>query len=152
MTRYLILLSFLLFPLFAHAQGQEANAIPELDEESCRQLVTHQASADTEYKPGVDVSGKPVVEADLNPSVIDVPTELAFDLAIDAQDYSTGIDTGGGTQALMSIGQIEVAKDGSVTFNDKPLDGEAEASLRALCAEKQSKIKEPDEKVDLLKQ
>jgi hypothetical protein len=44
-----------------------------------------------------------------------------------------GIDTAGFEGAAL-IGQIEMDMNGHMTFNGQPMEGEAEAALRAMCS------------------
>jgi hypothetical protein len=93
-----------------------------------------------DYKPGVDVHGKPVVEADINPSPVKAPDTISFDLTVDLAKYA-GIAVPAGTEAKATIGAVTVDKAGHMTFNGKPMEGDAEAALRELCAPKPA---EPD--------
>lgn len=105
----------------------------------CRALPVYQPSADVEYKPGVDVRGKPVVSADLNagalssiPSKINIPltVSLAKILNLDTTQYPYN-QLGTGTEA--QVGMITV-EDNRVTLNDKPLSGEQQSNLAVLCS------------------
>lgn len=150
----LILTAALVFSSAAFAQSE----VPELDAESCRLLVEHQAKADVAHKPAVDVNGKPVVEADLHSYPVQPPEEYEMNLNIDTARYG-GLSATDGAEALAHIGKIVLDKDGNLTFNGAPMEGQAEAALRALCVEKghningqNDGIKPRDPKVDLLKQ
>lgn len=131
-----------------------AQATPELDDENCKLLVEHQPSPDVAYQPGVDINGKPVVEADINPSPIQPPDTMEFDLNVDMATYG-GIPPHDAAEGLANIGRITVSPEGRLTFNGQPLEGDAVAALRELCAKRPvngaiSTEKQP--KVDLLKQ
>ncbi|MDP2205504.1 MAG: hypothetical protein Q8K65_04290 [Alphaproteobacteria bacterium] len=106
-----------------------------LDDAACRAIMRHVPDEDVAYKPGVDVKGKPVVEADLNASPLKVPETISFDITVDALKHA-GISAPAGTEAVAGIGRVEVKPDGSMLFNGAPMEGEAEAALRALCKEK----------------
>lgn len=110
---------------------------PELDAKTCQQMATYQPDPKqgADYKPGVDVHGKPVVEADLNPSPIKLPDTISFDLTVDVAKYA-GIPVPAGTEAKAAIGTVTVDKDGHMSFNGHPLEGDAEKALRELCAPK----------------
>lgn len=127
-----------------------AETPPELNDEACRLLSLHQPQADVAYKPGLDVSGKPVVEADLNQAKIDVPETMDFELTLDAARF-TGLETPDGAEVKTSLGMISLEEDGTLSFNGKTLEGEQEASLRALCAEKGHFIQEKQPNVELQK-
>lgn len=102
----------------------------------CQKLVDYQPSADVDYKPGVDVNGKPVAPADLATSAtaIKPPEKISFPLKIDVAKY-IGLTVPAGVQGKTVIGTIAV-ENGQVTFNGKPLEGDATAALKALCAAK----------------
>ena len=107
---------------------------PELDPEVCKRLVAYQpeAGASVEYQPGVDVHGKPVVGPDLNPSPVQVPQAVTFDINVDVATYA-GIPVPDKTETFTKIGTVQVDPQGHMTFNGKPMEGDAEAALRALC-------------------
>ena len=78
----------LLSAVSAPVHAQTTVRISEMD---CSQLVTHVASSDVSYRPGVDVNGNAVAPADLNaqpqisvPDVISIPVtiDLATNLGI----------------------------------------------------------------------
>jgi hypothetical protein len=111
-----------------------ALAAPAIDADVCQWMVTYQpdAAGGADYKPGVDVEGRPVVEADINPSPAAVPSVIRFGLTADMAQQ-IGIDTAGFEGAAL-IGQIEMDMNGHMTFNGQPMEGEAEAALRAMCS------------------
>ena len=84
-----------------------------------------------EYKPGVDVHGKPVVEADIAPSPVSVPETFSFDVTVDLA-RQIGLSTPAGVEAVAKVGTITYDK-GKLFYNGAPMEGEAEANLRALC-------------------
>lgn len=106
-----------------------------LDDAACRAITRHVPDDDVTYKPGVDVKGRPVVEADINASPINVPETVSFDIKIDALKHAGGTPPAG-TEALAEIGRVDIKPDGSMFFNGAPMEGEAEAALRALCKDK----------------
>lgn len=119
------------------AAADEPKATPELDPKVCQQMVAYQPDPvnGADYKPGVDVHGKPVVEADLTPNAVTAPDKVSFNVTIDIARY-LGISAPTGLEGEAVMGRIDVDKAGHVSFNGKPLEGEAEATLRALCAPK----------------
>ena len=119
------------------AAAAEKKSPPELDPKVCQQMVAYQPDPvnGAEYKPGVDVHGKPVVEADINPSVVGALDTVSFSLTVDMAKY-IGITTPAGLLGEAVMGKIEIDKAGHVTFNGQPLEGSAEAALRQLCAPK----------------
>lgn len=126
--------------LLAYSASAAENKTPELDPKVCQEMVTYHPDAKNgpDYKPGVDVHGKPVVEADITPNVITVPDTVSFDLTIDLAKY-LGMTAPVGLENEASMGKITVDKAGNVTFNGKPLEGNAEAALRDLCVPKPPK-------------
>ena len=117
---------------------------------ACQALVRYQAAEDVEYKPGVDVRGNPVVEADINPSNIKPPETIRATISIDLAQF-VGIDLPEGTEMQANMGTVEIKPDGSMTFNGKPAGGDAEAVLYALCEEGEKKP-EKQQKPSLQKQ
>ena len=126
--------------LLANADPASA-ALPELDAKVCQMIIAHQASADVEYKSGVDVHGKPVVEADINQSPVQMPEKVTFDITVDLAKF-IGITAPDGVEGQAKIGTLEIDNKGGMTFGGKPLEDEAAANLREMCAPKQmQKIK-----------
>ncbi|MBL1146108.1 MAG: hypothetical protein HND56_07185 [Pseudomonadota bacterium] len=103
----------------------------------CRFYIVHEPAADVPYQPGVDVHGRPVVGADVDPSaaVLDVPMEFA--LSIDLADY-LGIARPQGVQMETKPIPMRI-EDGRVLVNGQALSGEGQEMLRAFCAEKREK-------------
>lgn len=107
--------------------------------EDCRRLVAHSSSAD--YKPGVDVHGKPVVPADLNsgttidlPSVIEIP--LTLDVIRRLQDRApAGNDILSGRRGLEGrapLGTLTI-KGNDAFWNGKPLQSQDEVLMAEAC-------------------
>ena len=124
----------LLLYIFSVKPAYAAEPIPLIDDSACQYLIEYQQPDDVEYKSGVDVHGKPVVEADINPSPVTMPEKFSFDVTIDMAQY-LGIAAPVGTEMQGKIGTITVEK-GKILFNDKPLEGDAVASLQSLCKPK----------------
>ncbi|MDE1151216.1 MAG: hypothetical protein PW788_01670 [Micavibrio sp.] len=107
---------------------------PSLDPQVCRQMVAYVPTPDAkvEYQPGVDVHGKPVAGADLNPSPVQVPRVIKFGIDVDVAQYA-GIPVPPG-QELANVGIVELdTQTGAMNFNGKPMEGDAERAIRALC-------------------
>jgi hypothetical protein len=115
-------------------------AAPELDPSVCREMTAYVPGADgsADYVPGVDVNGKPVVGADINPSPVTMPDVVEFDLTVDLAKY-IGLSAPTGIEGEAVMGKVAVHKDGRVTYNGQPIEGDAEAALRAICLEKHPK-------------
>jgi len=133
MKKIIVMACCLLFASQA-SMAQDASA-PVVSAKNCQALVAYHPKVDgsVEYNPGADVHGKPVMEADLTPPVVLPPEKISFDLTIDLAKYM-GLTTPAGTMGEARMGTITVEK-GQVKFNGKPLEGDAEAALRALCAD-----------------
>ncbi|MBI3440425.1 MAG: hypothetical protein HY052_01240 [Proteobacteria bacterium] len=110
------------------------NTATLISAEDCQYLTAYQPKVDGDagYKPGVDAHGKPVMEADITPAVIQPPEKTRFDLTVDLAKYM-GIAVPAGFEGKANMGTITVER-GQVKFNGKPLEGDAEAALKALCA------------------
>lgn len=120
------------------AEAKEEKKAPELvvPEKECQYLLSYEAPKGVEYEPGVDVHGKPVVEADITPSVVTPPEKYSFDISVDVAKYM-GLTAPEGVLGEAKMGTVTVEK-GQVRFNGNPLEGEAEATLKALCAEQKT--------------
>lgn len=121
-----------LMALFASAAQADAPTI-RVDPAACRYVTRHQPSADVEYKPGVDVHGKPVAPADLpDGASIQMPDHIDIDLTADiARRF--GIPTNNLYRGEARIGTVTV-QGSQVLFNGRPIQPAAEADLLALCA------------------
>ena len=94
--------------LAAHGQARAQTIV--VDSAACRALAVHQPSPDVAYKPGVDVRGRPVVGADLNPAPQFLPPTLSFDLNVDLAPYLPA----GSRLAMpqMGVGRVTLGPDG----------------------------------------
>lgn len=120
--RFLLLLCCLAIPAFA----DELN----LTDEDCRAITEYQPAPDVDYKSGVDADGRPVLEADVTPPVITLPDTYKVPLTA---DLLRG-DEGRGRENDAVLGEIEIDKSGAMSFNGRPLEGDAAAALKAACA------------------
>ncbi|MEP4380728.1 MAG: hypothetical protein ABJ215_09005 [Alphaproteobacteria bacterium] len=118
--------------LFSAFSGPvQAQTTVRITESDCSRLVTHVAAADVNYRPGVDVNGNAVAPADLNaqpqirvPDVISIP--VTIDLATEL-----GIDTP--FLARPTVGEVQITRDGRVSFNGQPIGGHAQQELAQRC-------------------
>lgn len=126
---------FLLLILFSMpAFAQENAAAILVDAQTCARLLIETDPEAVDYVPGVDASGRPVVEADLNPSPIVVPKDIEADITVDL--LGSGVHPMG-AEAKASIGRLRY--DGSrFYFNGNPLEGPAMEAVRQACREIQS--------------
>ncbi|MSP88640.1 MAG: hypothetical protein EXQ92_07485 [Alphaproteobacteria bacterium] len=116
------------------AQDRPAIAVKDAD---CRRIVEHQAAADVNYKPGVDVYGRPVAPADLSSnSQIKLPEEIQIPITIDLSKR-LGLPTDGSLfKPEAQIGTVSV-RGNRVFFNNQPLGAQDQAALQQACAERQ---------------
>ncbi len=114
-----------------------ALASPTLDPAFCQALVKHVPDADVEYRPGVDVHGKPVIPADLpgsndfliqQPITIPLTADLLSFLNLPAATFP--FNTMGRTD--IQLGTLTVDGD-KVLYNGKPLSDEQQDNLAVLC-------------------
>ena len=125
-------------PAFAQGTGKSATPAPgtkvEVTGADCRRLFTeHRPAADVAYKPGVDVNGKPVAGADLNPSPIKVPDTVAFDIAVDLTKYGVA-SSSPLFQPNVKLGQVQMdLLSGKVLYNGQALGNPEIEALREAC-------------------
>lgn len=82
--------------------------------EECKAITGHIPADDVNYKPGVDVSGKPVVPADLNAAPFVVPDILMIPLSVDLARRLP--DPPDGVLGEAPLGFLEVHKNGRITY------------------------------------
>lgn len=122
----------------SYSFAQDDSTTVVLSDDACRYLTAYQPGVDGDaaYKPGVDASGKPVVEADLNSGGgVPAPEVVEFDLTVDMAQY-LGMSVAPQPEGHIHIAKITVLPDGRVLRDGEPLEGQAQASLRALCKDK----------------
>lgn len=103
-----------------------------LDDGFCRRAVEYQKPAGVDYEAGVDVTGKPVVEADINKSSVQMPEVVRIPVTIDLAQY-LGLPSSTAKETYAVLGELAY-ENGAFTYNGEPLDGQAAESLRKLCA------------------
>ena len=110
------------------AQGQTTVQITESD---CSRLVTHVAAADVAYRPGVDVNGNAVAPADLNAQPqISVPDVISIPVTI---DLATNLGINTPFLARPTVGEVQITRDGRVSFNGQPIGDAAQQELAQRC-------------------
>lgn len=98
----------------------------------CRELQRHQPRGDVEYKPGVDVRGRPVAPADLGGGGgLAVPDTVSFDITVRLADFLRQAPRGI-SDSVARLGRIDVTGR-EVLFNGMPLTDPAVAEIAALC-------------------
>ncbi len=101
---------------------------------ACQAAINHTPSADVEYRPGVDVHGKPVAPADLNGGfAIDPVRDVIIDIGADLARRLGRAPAQRPFIADASVGYI-VFENGRLLFNGRPLQDPLEQELAALCA------------------
>ena len=103
-----------------------------LDDGFCRRAVEYQKPAGVDYEPGIDVKGKPVVEADLNKSPVQMPDVVSIPVTIDLAQY-LGLPSSSAKETYAVLGELTY-ENGAFSYNGEPLNGKAAESLRKLCA------------------
>jgi hypothetical protein len=101
----------------------------------CRRLfVEHRPNPDVNYRPGVDVHGRPVAGADLNPAPqIRVPETVAFDVAVDLRRFGIA-STSPLYQPNMKLGEVRVdVLTGKTLYNGEALGNPEIEALREAC-------------------
>jgi len=123
----------LMVAMIGDSQAQTA-AIKATSAECRRVIVEHRPAADVAYQPGVDVRGRPVVGADLNPAPqFAVPDSVAFDIAVDLKKF--GIVGGSPLfQPNFKLGDVRMdVASGRVLYNGQPLGNPELEALRDAC-------------------
>ena len=101
---------------------------------ACSQVVRHRPAPDTVYVPGVDVRGRRVVPADLGSETLDLPEEMQFEITVPMprrHGRRFGRESYDG-EAL--VGLLTLHRDGSLSFNGRPMATADEAALQDACA------------------
>ena len=100
--------------------------------QDCSAITAYVPSADVEYRPGVDVRGRPVAPADLPGSpTIRLPDEIAIDIGFNlAEKY--GIGAGGRFRGETVLGRITV-QQGRAYWNDQLLADPEQHAIAEAC-------------------
>ena len=107
-------------------------SVLEVSRKDCKRLLRHEPRADVEYKPGVDVRGKPVAPADVpGSSAIKLPKTINIPIGIDLEK-KYGLGAGGKYTGESTIGTVSVRK-GRVYWNNEPLGDTEQARIAAAC-------------------
>jgi hypothetical protein len=112
----------------------DARAI-KLDRSSCEMLVRHVPDPDVAYRAGVDVEGRPVVPADLDPDwTLALPAEIPIYISQDlVERFGIGEDSPlFDADAFIGVATVSLI-DGHVTFNGRELVSAEEQALAAQC-------------------
>ena len=117
----------------ARAHEEQAEVI--ITRADCARLVEHVPAPDVAYQPGVDAYGRAVAPADLNSGAqIQAPEILRIPIEIDLFDRF-GIPANPALyESDIPIGEV-VYRNGRLSFNGRPLQGDAAAELSRRCQE-----------------
>lgn len=136
---YLLKILALSFILTAIAQptGADPQQPPKLiiKREVCDQLLVDAIpSADTNFTPGVDVDGNPVVSGDLTNNSIKLPDSFNIDLTMYQLNKFPNIKGNSLLLPQFSAGTVTFnMKDNQVYYNGKPIGESDQNALRDLC-------------------
>jgi hypothetical protein len=137
MIRIILTVALLLPSGAAAAQADAAGegGRMRIPREDCRRMVAHRPDPGIDYKPGVDVRGKPVPPADLPGSGLrlEPADEVEFEISFNPlQGGSAG--RFGSTELFVGTVRFDL-KTGQATFNGVPLSGPEQAELSRKCSE-----------------
>ena len=105
-----------------------------LSHDDCLKLPRHVPSADVEYKPGVDVHGRPVVSADIgNSDPIMPPKNFTVDITVRLDKRFNIPVTPNLYQPEANIGTVTIEGD-KAYFNGHPLATESVNELAEICS------------------
>lgn len=119
--------------LMAVTAAPAADIEIEISQENCRRLVAHHASADVDYKAGVDIYGRPVVPADIasRPSI--KFDRIIIDLSLPLKDLLESPPKRLENAELL-VGEIEYdISSGKMLFNGEPLANRASDAIIYEC-------------------
>ncbi len=118
--------------VMAVGDAKAAETKVKLSARDCKRLIEHQAAADVNYKPGVDVRGRKVVGADLDSEMkLKLPSTVEFDIAFNPLK-GTSATRFGETSAGVGRVKYDIGKN-SFTFNGEPMNDKALAELAKKC-------------------
>ncbi len=106
-------------------------------EADCARLVKHRPAPGVEYRPGVDVHGRPVAPADLDGGGdLELPEIVSIDITVDIQERF-GIPASSTLfkpEAFVGIAEFRF-EDERVAFNGTEIGEPEQRALTAACAE-----------------
>ncbi|WP_337995652.1 hypothetical protein [Oleispirillum naphthae] len=122
-------------PAFAVLIGLVLAAAPAADaqtDDACARAVKAQSTGGADYKPGVDVYGRPVAPADAQPTLrIEPPQVIEFPVTLDVAKR-LGFDARGPYEAKTTVANVRI-DNGRVTVNGQVVHTDNEADLIAAC-------------------
>jgi len=100
-----------------------------IDRENCTRYRAQSAGGDANYRPGVDVYGRPVAPADL-PGSSSPGAQVATDLLMNNR---RNLPIGSGLRGETYVGTVTVDGQGRALMNGQPLEGGAGSDILELC-------------------
>ncbi|USG59624.1 hypothetical protein NBZ79_10540 [Sneathiella marina] len=124
-----IVSAFFLVAFQAYAEDVEL----EVSKENCSRITKYVAEQDVNFKPGVDVHGKPVVPADLDGTQVKIPDTIFINLALPFKDllnnYNPKLKN-----AEVYVGLIEYnISSGKMLYNGQELSDPALNAIAQEC-------------------
>ena len=101
--------------------------------DACAQVLRHSPSPDVAYRAGVDVKGRAVVPADLEPPAFDLPEDITFEILVPMRRADAGRFDRRDYYGEALAGFLTLHGDGRVSINGRPLEGAQQEALRAAC-------------------
>lgn len=142
MLRLLGVISTLTFLVGTYNSAHAEEIRIEATKEDCQRIEKHVARNDVNYKPGVDVRGRPVKPADLNSTPLIDLDEIVIDLSLPIKElFSAGRPLRDDLAAAeVKVGTIRYnMKSGKFFFNDQELADPALNAIAAECNKRYSK-------------
>ena len=116
------------------SRGAGVGSEVKISKRDCDRLARKQTNASADYRPGVDVRGRKVAGAALNPGKrLKLPSTLSFNISTDLGAL-TGKSIGKGKIGDAKIGTVKFnINSGNLTFNGQPISRRAQAELSTKC-------------------
>lgn len=122
---------------FLGAQDNQVEAETiRITREDCYKLKSYQSDGTVGYKPGVDVNGRAVVDADLNAQQFTLPETFDVPIEVDLQERYGLPARSSLHSGVMQIGTLALDQEGRAFLNGQALFNEEEAALQRACKEK----------------
>lgn len=101
-------------------------------DDECQRAVRISEAPGAEYQPGVDVNGRPVAPADLQPTLkIEPPRVIEFPVTMDVAKR-LGFDSRGPLEANVTVAQVRI-EGNRVSINGQVVNPDDSADLVAAC-------------------
>lgn len=118
-----VIVSFANTAMAADATDGKSSAIA-VERIMCERTMIHTPSADTNYKPGVDVNGDPVAPADLNATPI-ASVDTTYTEVPLTVDLANKLNLSRPAEMNALVGRLKLYKDGRVFFNGQDITNQA---------------------------